>query len=86
MTGFTLNDLQATILRETPDPEFRAAVRAVLLDAALLPMVCLGILETWTDEVLEEQRIKFQGDAAEVALVIANQSVDGMCHDSAVRS
>jgi hypothetical protein len=105
MTGFTLNDLQATILQETMDfrlraftPEayaawlanqdaqaFRGEVRGVLLSSAALPMVCLGILEGWTDEALEAQRVKFGGDAVEVALVIANESVEDTCHDRAMR-
>lgn len=57
------------------DLDFRAHVRCVLVAAASLPMVCLGILEDTTDEELEALRVA-HGDATDVACHIANLSVE----------
>jgi hypothetical protein len=59
----------------TTNPEFRAEVRAVLLDNATLPMVALGILELWSDDELADHEYASNGDAVEVAITIANESV-----------
>lgn len=62
-------------VRETDTSlSFRQQVRCVLVAAASLPMACLGILESMTDEDLEMHRIA-QGDATDVACFIANISV-----------